>query len=202
LNRDRQKITRRRPRESKKENNMNANDLQKLLAKLHACREAVDFCRGRDLKTAWHECERGEWMLWFAGRLNIDLKLLVAAACDCAEPALKYTTNPRVAECLAMTRRWCVGQATIEELNTAANAAAAESASAAAWAAEAAARSARAASGAAWAAEAAYAAARAAWAADSAWAESLRQSADLVRARISFDVIEKSAEAARKEGAK
>jgi hypothetical protein len=63
------------------------------LIRFDACSEAVDWTREHPKLTParlWATCQRADWMLWLAGRAGIDRKLLVLAACDCAETALKY----------------------------------------------------------------------------------------------------------------
>ena len=133
-------------------------------------------------------------MLWLVARYGeVDHKTIVSIACDCAEPALAYVPagENRPAECIAVVRRWLKDEATIEEVEAAADAAraarAARAAADAAWAAADAADAAWAA--AAWAAAAR--AARAAWAARAARAaartESLQFSADICRKYIVID---------------
>lgn len=64
-------------------------DLAERLYLMHACPEAVEWARGyTDDAVAWRECQRGDWMLWLLGRLNVDRKRLVLAACECARLSL------------------------------------------------------------------------------------------------------------------
>ncbi len=63
------------------------------LNEMDACSEAVEWVGKRGVKTAWRDCKRGDWMLWLAGRLDIDRNLLVLAACDCAAAA--NSVSPR-----------------------------------------------------------------------------------------------------------
>jgi hypothetical protein len=103
---------------------MDAERYQNLLAKLGACPEARHAADGKSLAEVWKTCERGDWMLWLAARVPVSRQLLVLAACDCVEPSLQYTTDPRPAECIAVARRWALGEATNDELQAAARAAA------------------------------------------------------------------------------
>jgi len=139
--------------------------LRDQLVAIRACSDAVEWVGTRTIEQAWAECERGDWMLWLAGRIDIDRKLLVSAACACAEPALAFVRagedRPRLA--IEVARAWCVGTATLDDVRAAA--AAAYAAYAAAYAA---------------ADAAAYAAAR---------TESLQTSAATVRAMIPIAVI-------------
>ena len=87
------------------------------LDSMNACSEAVKWVGKRGIKTAWRDCPRGGWMLWLAGKLDIDRKLLVLAACDCAETALKYVPEgeDRPAKAIQTSRNWCNGTATTQE---------------------------------------------------------------------------------------
>ena len=185
--------------------------LKRLLLSLGACSEAVKWIEKRDLKTAWAECERGDWMLWLCGRMQGKKgwpthQQIVLAACDCAELSLpifekKYPTDKRPRTALEIVRKWANGEASIDDVRSAA--AAAHAAAYAAYAAAAAfaaanARS-RAASDAADAYAAAYVAASAAYfaasavafaaayaasAADAARTARLRECADICRAKL------------------
>jgi len=172
------------------------------LEALDACSEAVNWVGRKSLKTAWAKCEHGDWLLWYAGKVGVDQKLLVLAACDCAETALQYVPDGelRPAQAIQAARNWCDGTGTAEAAERAA-AGAGAAAGAAAWAAATAERAAAwaaeeaAGAAAAWAAEeaataaAAWAAEAAERAADAAGATAHKHCADLVRARIPYEVI-------------
>ena len=163
---------------------------QSKLRAMHACGEAIRWVGDRDLETAWAQCHKGNWMLWLAARVPIDHKLIVLAACDCANEAWPYCdddTLTAVMLCDHITREWCEGRADIEDVRAArecayAADAAAYAAYAAAYAAAAAAAAyaaaAYAAADAAAAAAAAYAAAYAAAAAAAAYAAAAYADAD------------------------
>jgi len=186
----------------------------KRLEEMNACGDAVDWVGRRGIMTAWRDCNRADWMIWVSGKLNIDKKLIVLAACDCAETALKYVPKgeDRPAKAIRTARNWCNSTATKQECRAAAAAAYAASAAAAAtyaaaaatYAADAAAAT-YAAAAAAYAASAAYAAtdaaaAYAAYAAAATYAAATyaaKQStqklcADLVRKRIPFNLIKEA----------
>ena len=145
---------------------------------MHACSEAVRWVGKRGLMTAWRDCPRGDWMLWLAGRLDINRKLLVLAACDCAETALQYVPEgeDRPAKCIQITRDWCNGTASLDDVRAARRAAYAAAAAYAAYAAYVA---------------YAYAAAYVAYA-YAARTKALKICADLVRKRIPVSVIQKA----------
>lgn len=89
-------------------------------ARLHAlgaCREARTWVGCRSLRTAWRLCERADWMLWLAGVAGVDARLVTRAACDCARTALVYLPPgediPRLA--IEAAERYCEKRATREE---------------------------------------------------------------------------------------
>jgi hypothetical protein len=177
-----------------------------ILRELDACDSALAWVAARPSATAealWAECPRGDWMLWLVARAGVDRRLVVLAACDCAEPALEYVPDgeDRPRQAIEVTRAWCRGEAELEDVRAAALAAyaayAARAADAyAALAADAYAYAARAADAYA-AADCAAAYAAAADAADAATARttSLAHSADIVRARIPWPTVAAALEA-------
>jgi len=146
------------------------------LTELDACGGAVKWAREQpSYAQAWRICHRGDWLLWLAARLAVDRKQIVLAACDCAELSLRYVpageNRPRIA--IETARKWCAGEATLDDVRKAADAAASSS-NAAAYAANA-----------AHAAHAAYAADAATYAASYAVSDAAaKQCATLVRRRI------------------
>jgi hypothetical protein len=174
-------------------------DTAKLLRRLNACPEAREWAKGRTLRACWDESPRGDWLLWLAGRLEIDRPTLVLAACACARTALRYVPagddRPRAA--IETAEAWCRGEATLDQAQEAGARAAAGATWAAAEAAEAAEAGAAAARAAWAAAEAAWAAAGAAGAAAEAEAARVAAHAEharLVRGIIPWDQIEAAAE--------
>jgi hypothetical protein len=104
------------------------------LRSLRACDSAIAWASTQpNAATAWAACERGDWLLWLAARVHLDRKRLVQAACACARQALQYIPDgedrPRLA--IETAEAWARGEATIEELRKAADAASAAAAAAA-----------------------------------------------------------------------
>ena len=179
--------------------------LQELLEQHSACSDAVAWVGEREMKRAWAECQRGDWMLWICAKIGIDRKVVVLAACACARTALKHVEagETRPLKAIETAEAWCRGEATIEEVRDAAAFAANAAAFAANAAAYAAAYAAYAAADAAYAAAdaAAYAAAYAAdAAADAAYAaayaarkKSWSKSAEIVRKMIPWKLVQAAA---------
>ncbi len=99
--------------------------LSRQLRQLHACKEAYKWVGKKTLTEAWATCERGDWMLWYAAKVNIDRKSLMKAACACARLALPYLPSDelRPARAIETAERWIDGGATVDEVRNAADAA-------------------------------------------------------------------------------
>jgi hypothetical protein len=122
-------------------------DLQMLLLRCGACREARDWAGSRTLAEVWADCQRSDWLLWLLGAIGYDdERVLRLFAAWCARQVLHLVDDPRSREAVEVAERYARGEATREELAAAwaaANAAAWDAcaaANAAVWAAEAAAR--------------------------------------------------------------
>src|ERR1017187_2989422 len=101
-----------------------------ILTSLGACPDAVKWSnKYRSAKSAWANCERGDWLLWLAGKKagpvgDEKRKKLVLAACGCARIALpiwqkRYPDDKRVEVCLDTAERWARNEATLEALKVA-----------------------------------------------------------------------------------
>ena len=171
---------------------MTAKKFEELLNELGACSSVVEWAHGKTLHVVWKTCQRGDWLLWLAGKMADKKgwhtrKQIVLAACACAATALKYVPKgeERPKKAIQTARAWAKGKATIEEVWAATHAAhadahAAHAAAAAAYAAYAAAHAAHAAAAAA-ADDAAAAADAADAAAAAARTTTLAECADIVR---------------------
>jgi leucyl aminopeptidase (aminopeptidase T) len=141
---------------------------------------------GDDAVTALAKCPSRQWLTWLASALmrrgHLDRRVIVLCACASARTALKYvpTGELRPLRAIETAEAWCRGEATIDDVRAARNAA--DAAYAAANAAYAAANAAYAAAAAADAYAAAAAAdadaAAAAAAADAAYADAYADAAD------------------------
>ena len=91
---------------------------------MDACHESIEWVRANNITTpadAWSKCDRGDWMLWFAGKRSGEpegngRKKLVLACCECARLALPYATSPTVLACIETAEAWAHGKATIEQV--------------------------------------------------------------------------------------
>ena len=139
------------------------------LDKINACSGAIRWvATQKNYKEAWQNCNRGDWMLWLAQRLNIDKHKLTLAKGLTAKLVIHLMEDERSINAVHIAIKYGNHQATDEELKIAYAAAydAAAAAAAYAYAAAAAYAAYAAAADAAYAAaDAAYAAAYAAYAA-------------------------------------
>ncbi len=161
------------------------------LRDLEACPEAIEWVNNRSLCKCWQVVDRADWMLWLAAKVGVDRKPLVLAACDCAEPALKYVPDgeERPRKAIETARAWCKGKATLKQVRSAAADAAVYAADADAAYTAAAYASSYAADSAVYASDADAAAAYAAYAA-AARQKAHKSMCRIIRKRIPVEMIE------------
>ena len=118
----------------------------KRLVALGACGDAIEWARTQpDLATAWAVCDRGDRMLWFAGRVlpkdahvterrSRERVRLVRAALACAQlawPLVRVRDQAVVQACYEAIQQWCDGNAPLSKVRAAADVVNAAAASAA-----------------------------------------------------------------------
>jgi hypothetical protein len=145
-----------------------------------ACEDARGWATGKTAKEAWDECPRGDWLLWWARKENVDKRVLTLAKGRCAETVIHLMKDQRSKDAVKAAIDYGHGLITGEQLRAAAYDAAAY----AAYADAAAAYAADAAAAAAYAADAAAAAAYAADARKKAREDNQKKTADIVRSII------------------
>jgi hypothetical protein len=89
------------------------------------CREAVEYRKGFDtFRQAWDACPRGDWMLWLASAVRVNKRLLTLAKGRCAETVKHLMQDERSVRAVETAIAYGLGEATDEQLATAADAAA------------------------------------------------------------------------------
>lgn len=95
------------------------------ITKHNPCEEAVEWYEQFDtFEHAWQVCHRGDWMLWIAQELGVDIKTLTKAKALCANTVrhlMKYEISRKAID---VALAFADGKATKEELDNAAYAAA------------------------------------------------------------------------------
>jgi hypothetical protein len=149
------------------------------VSKLFPYRDAMAWMKTQDSpEAAWQNCERGDWMLWIAKKLGVDDRKLTMAKYHCAAQVLHLMKDQRSLDAMAASLKYAEGLISREELNDAA-----------AYAADADAADADAAAAYDAAYDAADAAADAAAYADAdAKKENQRQTADICRKHLPFEI--------------
>jgi len=156
------------------------------LENLAACREAIEYVKTcKSAKDAWMNCDRGDWMLWLAKRLNVDDRKLTLTKATCANQVRHLMKDQRSLDALDACFRYANGEISRSALDIYDAADAAAAAYSAAY------------SAAAYSAYAAYAAAAAADSADSAAAAAVAYSAaaELAAAASAYAAADYSAAA-------
>jgi hypothetical protein len=170
------------------------------ISKLNPCSDGAEYYESQpDFKTAWENCQRGDWMLWLASKLEVDIRTITLAKGLCAKTVLHLMKDERSIKAVDVAIEYGMGTITDDAMRYAnINAHVAADASYAAAAASADAAAYAAADAAACAADAAaYAAADAAADADAdadayaARTENRRQTANICREVLTDAVYKK-----------
>lgn len=92
-----------------------------LLTELDACEEAVIWARGKTVEQAVQTCDRGDWLLWLARRVDIGIKPLTLAKGHCANTVRHLMKDERSIKAVDTAIAFGEGKATREELSAAAD---------------------------------------------------------------------------------
>ena len=66
------------------------------IEKFNPCNDALIFRKKyKTFRGAWNNCPRGDWMLWIAKRLDIDIRTLTLAKGYCAKTVIHLMTDQR-----------------------------------------------------------------------------------------------------------
>lgn len=96
------------------------------ISRFNPCKESIEFRKNYScFKSAWNNCPRGDWMLWIAKKLDVDLLKLTTAKALCANTVRHLMKDDRSIKAIDVALMFGQGKATIEELEIAADDAAA-----------------------------------------------------------------------------
>jgi hypothetical protein len=94
------------------------------LEKLSACADAIKYVKfQKSPEKAWANCDRGDWRIWLAKRLNVDDRLLTLVKATCANQFRPLMTDQRSLDAIDACFQYAKGGLTREELNVYADAA-------------------------------------------------------------------------------
>jgi regulator of protease activity HflC (stomatin/prohibitin superfamily) len=92
--------------------------------KYDPCIDAIRFrSRYQTFEDAWNNCERGDWMLWIAQRVGVDIRTLTLAKALCAKTVIDLMKDHRSINAVNVAERFGRGEADEDELRSAAHAA-------------------------------------------------------------------------------
>ena len=162
------------------------------LDKYAPCKDALKFRRQhKTFEEAWQNCPRGDWMLWIAQKVGVNIRTLTLAKGYCAKTVIHLMKDERSVNAVKTSIRFGRYLATKEELYAASDAA--DDAYDAAYAVYAASAASDAASAAVYAASDASAASAASYAAsdasDAYAARNRLKTADICRKYLTKDVL-------------
>src|SRR5690606_13530199 len=91
------------------------------IEKYRPCSEALRFrMRYNSFQEAWAECPRGDWMLWIAQKVGVDLRTLTRAKALCALTVRHLMKDERSVRACEVALKFADGEVIREELDDAA----------------------------------------------------------------------------------
>lgn len=97
--------------------------MKEILNKLSACQEAVDWAENKSIEEIINTCHRGDWLLWLAHKLDVDIRPLTLAKGLCANTVRHLMKDERSVKAVDIAIAFGKGNATRQELDAAAAAA-------------------------------------------------------------------------------
>jgi hypothetical protein len=91
-----------------------------LLIELNACQDAREWAGDKTIEQVVQECHRGDWLLWLAKRVGVELQPLTLAKGHCANTVRHLMTNESSLKAVDTAIAFGEGKATREELDKAA----------------------------------------------------------------------------------
>src|ERR1700679_1141953 len=76
------------------------------LKSISACPDARQWAGSRTAKQAWDECERADWLLWWAARDGASKQQIVAVACEIARTVLHLSKTPKALMAIEAAEKW------------------------------------------------------------------------------------------------
>ena len=89
---------------------------KKLLKELQACDDARIWAADKPIEEVVKECHRGDWMLWLARKLDVDIKPLTLTKGYCAKTVEHLMKDERSKKAVQAAINFGKGKITKEEL--------------------------------------------------------------------------------------
>ncbi len=103
---------------------------KQLLIELGACKEAREWAQDMPIEEVVQSCQRGDWLLWIAQKVDIDKRKLTLAKAHCANTVRHLMKDERSTNAIDVAIMYGNGGADDEQLKAAADAADAAAAAA------------------------------------------------------------------------
>ncbi len=92
---------------------------KELLIKLGACESAREWAKDMPIEEIVSTCHRGDWLLWLAQKVDVDLRLRTLAKGHCLNTIRQLMTDERSINAVDVAIAFGEGKATREELDAA-----------------------------------------------------------------------------------
>ena len=80
--------------------------------------DVFEYCKSKtSFEETWNDCERGDWMLWTAAKLEIDDRLLTKAAALCANTVRHLAMDKRNSDTIDAALKYAYGKISRKKLN-------------------------------------------------------------------------------------
>jgi hypothetical protein len=98
--------------------------MKEKLIELKACKQALEWAGDKTWEEIYNTCHRGDWLLWLFAKTNPnDFRLLTLAKARCANTVRHLMIDERSKNAVDVAIAFGEGEATVEELSAAYNAA-------------------------------------------------------------------------------
>jgi hypothetical protein len=93
---------------------------KELLRKLYACSNAIEWAADMTIEEVVEKCHRGDWLLWLAKKIDIDMQKLTLAKGHCAATVLHLMKDDRSKAAVQAAIDFGEGKITRKDLDNAA----------------------------------------------------------------------------------
>jgi hypothetical protein len=102
----------------------NKTSMKELLIKFRACDDAREWAGTMTIEEIVDQCHRGDWLLWLAKEVDIELQAFILAKGHCANTVRHLMQDERSVKAIDIAIAFGEGNVTKDELRAAASAAA------------------------------------------------------------------------------
>jgi hypothetical protein len=89
---------------------------KELLENIHACREAREWAADKTIEEVVEQCDRGDWLMWLAQRLDVEERSFILAKAHCANTVRHLVKDARVLPAIDTAFDYAADKATIDDV--------------------------------------------------------------------------------------